>query len=69
MSTELEAVAEFLTGNRLSVVSLPWQALRNEDLRVLRDWAGETLPFPSQCRLMRDLRRALLADRVGILGS
>jgi integrase len=59
MSTELEAAAEFLTGNRLAVVSLPWQALRNEDMRVLRDWAGETLPFPVQRRLMRDLRQAL----------
>ena len=59
MSTELEAVAEFLTGNRLAALSLPWQALRNEDVRVLRDWAGETLPFPAQRRLMRDLRHAL----------
>lgn len=59
MSAELEAVAEFLTGSRLAAVSLPWQALRNEDLRVLRDWAGETLPPAAQRRLMRDLRRAL----------
>jgi integrase len=59
MGAELEAVAEFLTGSRLGAVSLPWQALRNEDVRVLRDWAGETLPPPAQRRLMRDLRRAL----------
>jgi integrase len=59
LSTELESVAEFLTGNRLAAVSLPWHALRNDDLRVLRDWAGETLPFSAQRRLMRDLRRAL----------
>jgi integrase/recombinase XerD len=59
MSAELEVVAEFLTGNRLAVASLPWQSLRNEDVRVLRDWAGETLPFSTQRRLMRDLRRAL----------
>ena len=59
MSAELEAVAEFLTGSRLAAVSLPWQALRDEDLRVLRDWAGETLPPAAQRRLMRDLRRAL----------
>ncbi|MGE0653058.1 MAG: tyrosine-type recombinase/integrase [Alphaproteobacteria bacterium] len=59
MSTELESVAEFLTGNRMAVLSLPWQSLRSEDVRVLRDWAGETLPFPVQRRLMRDLRQAL----------
>ena len=59
MSAELEVVAEFLTGNRLAVVSLPWQSLRNEDVRVLRDWAGETLPSAAQRRLMRDLRRVL----------
>ena len=59
MSTELESVAEFLTGNRLAALSLPWQSLRGEDVRVLRDWAGETLPFPAQRRLMRDLRQAL----------
>ncbi len=59
MSTELESVAEFLTGNRLAALSLPWQLLRSEDVRVLRDWAGETLPFPAQRRLMRDLRQAL----------
>lgn len=59
LSTELESVAEFLTGNRLAALSLPWQSLRSEDVRVLRDWAGETLPFPAQRRLMRDLRQAL----------
>lgn len=59
MSTELESLAEFLTGNRMAVLSLPWQALRNEDVRVLRDWASETLPFPAQRRLMRDLRHVL----------
>jgi integrase len=73
MSAELEAAAEFLTGSRLAVVSLPWQALRNEDVRVLRDWAGETLPFPAQRRLMRDLRRALRrefeAEEAGVPGT
>jgi integrase len=59
MSLELEAVAEFLTGNRMTAPILPWQLLRREDVRVLRDWAGETLPGPSQRRLMRELRRAL----------
>lgn len=59
LSTELENVAEFLTGNRMAALTLPWQALRSEDVRVLRDWAGETLPFPMQRRLMRDLRQAL----------
>ena len=59
MSTELESVAEFLTGNRMAALSLPWQSLRSEDVRVLRDWAGETLPFPQQRRLMRDLRQML----------
>jgi integrase len=59
LSTELESVAEFLTGNRLAALTLPWQSLRSEDVRVLRDWAGETLPFPMQRRLMRDLRQAL----------
>jgi integrase len=59
MSTELEVVAEFLTGNRLAVASLPWQSLRTEDVRVLRDWAGETLPVAVQRRLMRHLKRAI----------
>jgi integrase/recombinase XerD len=59
LSTELESLAEFLTGNPTAALSLPWQALRSEDVRVLRDWAGETLPFPAQRRLMRDLRQVL----------
>jgi integrase len=59
MSVELETVAEFLTGNRLAVSMLPWQSLRNEDVRVLRDWAAETLPLASQKRVLRELRQAL----------
>jgi integrase len=56
MSTELEAVAEFLTGNRLAAPTLPWQLLRTEDIRVLKEWAGETLPAPAQKRLMQEVR-------------
>ena len=56
MSTELEAVAEFLTGNRLAAPTLPWQLLRTEDIRVLKEWAGETLPASAQKRLMQELR-------------
>ncbi len=59
MSVELEALAEFLTGNRLAVTLVPWQSLRNEDVRVLRDWAAETLPLAAQKRLLRELRQAL----------
>ena len=59
MSVELEAIAEFLTGNRLAVAVVPWQTLRNEDVRVLRDWAAETLPLAAQKRLLRELRQAI----------
>ena len=62
MSSELEAVAEFLTGNRMAAPVLPWQLLRREDLRVLRDWAGETLNASSQRRLLRELRQALRTE-------
>jgi integrase len=56
MTTELEAVAEFLTGNRLAAPILPWQLLRAEDVRVLKEWAGETLPVSAHKRLMQELR-------------
>jgi integrase len=59
MSVEMEAVAEFLTGNRLAAPSLPWQLLRNEDVRVLKEWAGETLPVTAQKRLMSELRAVM----------
>jgi site-specific recombinase XerC len=59
MTTELEALAEFLTGNRLSAPTLPWRLLRNEDIRVLKEWAGETLPAPAQKRLLQELRTLL----------
>jgi integrase len=59
MSVEMEAVAEFLTGNRLAAPSLPWQLLRNEDVRVLKEWAGETLPVAAQKRLMGELRAVM----------
>jgi integrase len=59
MSVEMEALAEFLTGNRLAVSLVPWQSLRSEDVRVLRDWAAETLPLAAQKRLLCELRRAL----------
>jgi integrase len=55
----MEAVAEFLTGNRLAAPSLPWQLLRNEDVRVLKEWAGETLPVAAQKRLMGELRAVM----------
>jgi integrase len=59
MSAELEAVAEFLTGNQMAAGSLPWRLLRNEDLRVVRRWAGEALPLPAERRLLRELRQAV----------
>jgi len=59
MNTELEALAEFLTGNRLAAPTLPWQLLRTEDIRVLKEWAGETLPAPAQKRLLQELRGLL----------
>lgn len=59
MSTELEAVAEFLTGNQMAAGTLPWRALGNEDLRVVRRWAGETLALPAERRLLRQLRHVI----------
>jgi len=59
MSTELEAVAEFLTGNQMAADTLPWRALGSEDLRVVRRWAGETLPLPAERRLLRELRQVI----------
>lgn len=63
MSMELETVAEFLTGDRRAAATLPWQMLRTEDVRVLREWAGETLPYAAQRRLMRDLRQVMRTPR------
>ncbi|HWC28705.1 MAG TPA: tyrosine-type recombinase/integrase [Dehalococcoidia bacterium] len=59
MNVELEAVAEFLTGNQMAAGSLPWRLLGSEDLRVVRRWAGEALPQPAERRLMRELRQAI----------
>jgi integrase len=59
MSTELEAVAEFLTGNQMAAGTLPWRALGSEDLRVVKRWAGETLPLPAERRLLRELRHVI----------
>jgi integrase len=59
MSTELEAVAEFLTGSHTAAGSLPWCALGSEDLRVVRRWAGEALPLPAERRLLRQLRHVI----------
>jgi integrase len=59
MSTDLEVVAEFLTGNQGAAASLPWRLLGSEDLRVVRRWAGETLPLPAERRLLRELRNVI----------
>jgi len=59
MKTELEAVAEFLTGNQAAAGTLPWRALGSEDLRVVRHWAGEALPLPTEKRLLRQLRQVM----------
>jgi integrase len=59
MSAELEAVAEFLTGNRGASGQLPWRLLGSEDIRVVRHWARETLSPGSQRRLLLELRRAV----------
>jgi integrase len=59
MSTELEAVAEFLTGSRGAAGQLPWRLLGSEDVRVVRQWARETLSPGSQRRLLLELRRAV----------
>jgi integrase len=59
MTVELEAAAEFLTGNRHAVEALPWRMLGRDDLLVLREWAGETLSQSAQRRLMRELRQAI----------
>lgn len=59
MSAELETIAEFLTGNGMSSGALPWRALGGEDLRVVRRWAGDTLPLPAERRLLRELRQVI----------
>jgi integrase len=64
MSTELEAVAEFLTGNQMAAGTLPWRALGSEDLRVVRRWAGETLALPAERRLLRELRHVIQSAEV-----
>jgi integrase len=64
VSTELEAVAEFLTGNGMAAGTLPWRALGSEDLRVVRRWADEALPLPAQRRLLRELRQVIRSAEV-----
>ena len=59
MSTDLETVAEFLTGNQGAAGTLPWRLLESEDLRVVRRWAGETLPLPAERRLLQELRSVI----------
>jgi len=59
MNTELEAVAEFLTGSHMAAGNLPWRNLGSEDLMVVRRWAGETLPLPAERRLLRELRQVI----------
>ncbi len=64
MNTELEAVAEFLTGSQTADGSLPWRALGSEDLRVVRHWAREALPLPAERRLLRELRHVIQGAEV-----
>ena len=64
MNTELEAVAEFLTGNQMAAGNLPWCNLGSEDLMVVRRWAGETLPLPAERRLLRELRQFIRSVEV-----
>lgn len=58
MTRELADVTEFLAGTR-AVESFPWHALRRADLRVIRDWLGETRPTSTQRRILTDLRSAI----------
>ncbi len=64
MNAELDAVAEFLTGSHTGAGSLLWRALGNEDLRVVRRWAGEALPVPVEKRLLRELRHVIRTTEV-----
>ena len=64
MGTELEAVAEFLTGSHTAAGTLPWRLLGSEDLRVVRRWAGETLPPPAERRLLRELRNVIRSAEI-----
>jgi integrase len=59
VSLELEALIEFLTGSKTAAAVMPWWLLRAEDVRVIRSWAGEALPAPSQRSLLRALRGIL----------
>lgn len=58
MTRELADVTEFLAGTR-AVDSFPWRAIRRSDLRVIRDWLGETRPTSTQRRILTDLRSIL----------
>lgn len=55
----MRPVVEFLTGTPGGEDLVPWHLLCREDLRVIRDWAGETLSRDSQRRTLRALRGAL----------
>ena len=59
VTLELEALIEFLTGSKMTPVAMPWWLLRSEDVRVIRSWAGETLPVAAQRSLLRTLRGIL----------
>jgi integrase len=59
MNGELLPVAAFLCGNPTPADVTPWQALRAEDIRVIREWLSETQSIQEQRRLMKALRLAL----------
>jgi integrase len=59
LASELESVAEFLTGSATGVNLLPWQSLRASDVRVVREWLAETQTPAAQRRALRALRGEL----------
>ena len=46
-------------GSRTAASEMPWGVLREEDVRVIREWVRETQPYSEQRRILTALRRTL----------
>jgi integrase len=59
-SPELELAARFLAGGAVAAAAVPWQGLREADVRAVREWARESLSGLAAARVLRALRAAVL---------
>jgi integrase len=57
--SDLEAVVVFLTGSPFDPAAFPWQQLRRDDLRVVRQWATDAFPPQTAFRLLSAVRAAV----------